>query len=259
MVRKGSVKNAINLVLFCLALLIILSPWIARNYLSLGKFQPLSNPYGKPHDEYTPTGYLLWIRTWMNSDIEYHQADLIFHPGNRDFDPRKLPEDSFDSIEERDTVLRLIDAYNQTGVMTADLNDQFLAIAKARITRHPVRFYFWLPLQRAACMWLTGYSTSGTFRLTARIMLVLPILIGGLLAFVFWARRAWLTPLLLLIILTRTVFFAYLSAEARYMAEAYPVMIAACGVACAALWCSANRLGSRGANVRGAHTQRSSG
>ena len=236
MMRKRSVKIIVELGLFSLALLVVLSPWVVRNYVTLGKFQPLSNPYGKPHDEYVPTGYLLWIRTWLKSDIEYHQADLVFHPGNRDFDPRALPADSFDSNEEKEKVFSLIDRYDQTGEMTADISDEFLAIANARIARHPMRFYLWLPLQRTACLWLTGFSTSHTLRLVARIMLVLPILIGGLLGFVFWSRHAPLTSLLVLIILTRTIFFAYLSAEARYIAEAYPAMIAACAVTAAAAW-----------------------
>jgi hypothetical protein len=237
MIRKRSMSEIINIGLFCVALLAVLSPWMVRNYVTLGKFQPLSNPYGKPHDEYVPAGYMLWIRTWMKNDVEYHQADLVFHPGNRDFDPRRVPDDSFDSTEEKDKVFSLIDRYNQTGEMTADISDEFLAIANTRIKRHPVRFYVWLPLQRAACLWLTGFSTSHRLRLIARMMLVLPIIIGGLLGFVFWARHAPLTPLLLLIILTRTIFFSYLSAEARYIAEAYPAMIAACAVTSAAVWC----------------------
>ncbi len=236
MIRERSMKEIIDIGFFCFALLVVLSPWVVRNYVALGKFQPLANPYGKPHGEYVPTGYMLWIRTWLKSDVEYHQADLVFHPGNRDFDPRRLPADTFDSVEERDEVLSLIDKYNQTGEMTADIRDQFLAIANARIKRHPLRFYLWLPLQRATCMWLTGFSTSNALRLIARVALVLPILIGGVLGFMFWVRQSPLTPLLLLIVLTRTIFFSYLSAEARYVAEAYPVMIASCAVTTVAVW-----------------------
>jgi hypothetical protein len=70
-----------------------------------------------------------------------------------------------------------------------------------------------------------------------RILLVLPILIGGTLGFAIWARNPAGVQLLALIILTRTIFFAFFGAEARYIVEAYPPLIAACGPTGAALWC----------------------
>ena len=69
-----------------------------------------------------------------------------------------------------------------------------------------------------------------------RIFLVLPLLAGGLLGFILWVRNSTLATLLVLIILSRTVFFSFLSAEARYIVEAYPPVIAACGVTAAVLW-----------------------
>lgn len=234
-IRRRSIASVRNLIFFCLAIPLVLSPWMLRNYLALNKFQPLSNPYGKPHGEYVPTGYLLWIRTWTKDDTNYHAADLVFHPGNRDFDPRRLPPDAFDSDHEREEVLRLIDSYNQSGEMTPEMSNKFLALANARIQRAPLRFYLWLPLQRGLSMWMTGFSTSSALRMLARIILVLPILLGGVLGFVFWARSA-IVPLLVLIILTRTVFFSFLTAESRYLVEAYPPMIAACAVTVAVIW-----------------------
>lgn len=72
--------------------------------------------------------------------------------------------------------------------------------------------------------------------------MVLPILIGGLFGFTFLVRGRQLTHLLVLVILTRTAFLAYhYSPEARYIVEAYPAMIAACGVTGAALWNYLNR------------------
>ena len=235
MIRRRSIASARNLAFFCLAIPLVLSPWILRNYVAFHKFQPLSNPYGKPRGEYVPTGYLLWIRTWTKDDTNYHAADLVFHPGNRDFDPRGLPPEAFDSNQEREEVLRLIDIYNQSGEMTPEISNQFLALANGRIQRAPLRFYLWLPLQRGVSMWMTGFSTSSTLRMLARIILVLPILLGGVLGFVLWARSA-IVPLLVFIILTRTVFFSFLTAESRYMVEAYPPMIAACAVTVAVIW-----------------------
>jgi hypothetical protein len=51
------------------------------------------------------------------------------------------------------------------------------------------------------------------------------------------ARNRLVSGLLVLVVLTRTVFLGYHYApESRYIVEAYPAMIAACGVTCAILW-----------------------
>jgi 4-amino-4-deoxy-L-arabinose transferase-like glycosyltransferase len=234
-VRQRSFPKAYALIFFCIAIPVVLSPWVLRNYRAFGKFQPLSNPYGKARGEYVPTGYMLWIRTWTRDDTNYHASDLVFHPGSRDFDPRRLPHEFFDSEQERNEVFGIIDSYNASGEMTPEMSDKFLTIANARIQRAPLRFYLWLPLQRAVSMWLTGFSTSSPLRRMARIILVLPILVGGVVGFVFWARNA-IVPLLLLIILTRTIFFSFLTAESRYMVEAHPAFIAACAVTVAVIW-----------------------
>lgn len=234
--RLRSSASVVNLLLFCSAIPLILAPWIVRNYIAFEKFQPLANPYGKPRGEYVPTGYMLWIRTWMTDETNYHAADLVFHPGNRDFDPGKLPAEMFDSVAEREEVFQLIARYNQSGEMTPELSDKFRDLANERIKRAPIRFYLWLPLKRAVSMWLTGFVTTNRLNMFARILFVLPILIGGLLGFAIWARNPAVVMLLALIIVIRTVFFSLLSAEARYIVEAYPAMIAACGVTGAALW-----------------------
>jgi 4-amino-4-deoxy-L-arabinose transferase-like glycosyltransferase len=235
-VRLRSSASVGGLVFFCTGLPLILTPWIVRNYLAFEKFQPLANAYGKPRGEYVPTGYLLWIRTWMIDETNYHATDLVFHPGNRDFDPHQLPNDVFDSAEEREEVSGLIARYNQAGEMTPELSEEFRTLANERIKRAPLRFYLWLPLKRIVSMWLTGFVTSNRLHMFVRILLVLPILIGGVMGFAIWARHGTLVQLLALIILTRTILFAFIGTEARYIVEAYPPMIAACGITGAALW-----------------------
>jgi len=236
MARLRSSASALALLLFCAGVWLALTPWTLRNYLAFGKFQPLANAYGKPHGEYVPTGYLLWIRTWMTDETNYHAGDLVFHPGNRDFDPRLLPDKVFDSAGERDEVSQLIAKYDQAGEMTPEMSEKFRALANERIKRAPLRFYLWLPLKRAASMWLTGFVTTNRFHMLLRILFVLPILIGGVLGFAIWARNWPLVHSIALIIFTRTLLFAFIGAEARYIVEAYPLMIAAGGITGAALW-----------------------
>lgn len=234
--RFRSSKSVLNLLLFCAAIPVVLTPWIVRNYVAFGKFQPLSARGGMPRGEYVPFGYVWWIRTWMTDQTHFHAYDPFLFPGSRSFDPRELPDDTFDSAEEKAQVFALIDQYNQQGRFTVELNDQFEAIAKNRIKRAPIRFFIWLPIQRMSGMWLTGFATTNRFHMFLRILLVLPIIIGGLAGFAFWTRNSGLVTLLLLIISTRTLFFGFVNSSEHYIVEAYPLVIAACGVTTAVLW-----------------------
>jgi 4-amino-4-deoxy-L-arabinose transferase-like glycosyltransferase len=239
--RLRSWEAVRSLLLFCCAIPLVLAPWTVRNYLAFEKFQPLASPTGMPHGEYVPEGYMLWIRTWMIDQTYYRAYHPVLYPGLYSFNPRELPDNLFDSTEEREQVVRLIDQYYQDGRFTPELNDKFVTIAHDRIKRSPIRFFVSLPLQRIACMWLTGFATGNPFHRLIRISLVLPIILGGIIGFAFFARNTRLVLLLVLIILTRTVFFGFLNSSEHYIVEAYPPMIAACGLTVAVLWKYLNR------------------
>jgi 4-amino-4-deoxy-L-arabinose transferase-like glycosyltransferase len=240
-VRRRAAAVA-NLLFFSLAVVVILAPWILRNYYSLGKFQPLASEYGFAQTRYMPDGYLLWIRTWITDEAHFKVFQPAFQPGDRTFDPHELPDSVFDSAEEKEQVFRLIAEYDREGQFTSGMNDKFRVIAHERIKHAPMRFFLYLPLVRIASVWLTGFATHNSFHRFLRILLVLPILIGGTLGLAFWGRNQPLTQLLVLVVLTRTLFLGYhYGPEARYIVEAYPAMIAACGVTGAFLWRTLNR------------------
>ena len=237
-------KNAAvsNLLVFSLAVVVILTPWILRNYASLRKFQPLASEYGFARTQYMPDGYLLWIRTWITDETHFKVFQPVFELGDRTFDPRELPDNVFDSAEEKEQVFRLIAEYDREGQFTSEMNDKFRVIAHERIKHAPMRFFLYLPLMRIASVWLTGFATNNLFHRVLRMLFVLPILIGGTLGLAFWGRNQPLTQLLVFVVLTRTLFLGYHYApESRYIVEAYPAMIAACGVTAAALWRSLSR------------------
>jgi 4-amino-4-deoxy-L-arabinose transferase-like glycosyltransferase len=241
--RRATAANTVNLLLFCLAIPVILAPWIARNYIAFERFQPLASEYGFTRDEYMPTGYLRWIRTWMTDETYFQAFHPAFIPGDSSFDPNTLPNNVFDSSQEREQVLHLFSEYDRLGRITPDMNDKFQTIADDRIKREPFRFFVRLPITRIASVWLTGFAAHNQFNRVFRILFVLPILIGGIVGFAVWSRNQPLGWLLLLVMLTRTVFLGYHYApETRYIVEAFPAMIAACAVTCAALW----RYGNQG-------------
>jgi hypothetical protein len=238
--QKRKREGAVHLVSFCLAVALSLAPWVVRNYWSLGKFQPLASEYGCPQECYFPTGYLWWIRTWIKDETYFDYAFTpAWTPGGAFFDPGQLPRDTYDSEEERLRLLELMTRVNHARSITPEIDRDFRSLGNERIKQAPVRFFILLPVYRIASMWLTGFSTSHPkpYVLILRVLSVLPIHIGGILGLGFLWRRHPLAMLLALIILVRTAFMAYHYApETRYMAEVYPLVIAACGITAAAAW-----------------------
>ncbi len=240
LVRQRSLAGALHVFSFCFAVALALSPWVVRNYVSLGKFQPLASEYGNTQDGYFPRGYLWWVRTWLKDETYFDYAfNPAWYPGTASFDPDKLPPGSYDSEEERQRLVSLMASYNQIQQITPELDQEFRDLGNERIKRAPLRFFLLLPLYRAASMWLTGFSTSHAtpYVMVLRVLSVLPLHIGGALALASCLRLQPLAALLILIVLVRTAFMAYHYApETRYMVEVYPPMIAACGVTAAAFW-----------------------
>jgi 4-amino-4-deoxy-L-arabinose transferase-like glycosyltransferase len=251
-VRHRSAKSVMSLLLFCSTIPVVLAPWIVRNYIAFGKFQPLASPTGRPHGEYVPTGYIRWLGTWMTDQTYYKAYEPFLHPGLGTFDPHDLPDNTFDSAEERTRIFQLFAQYGQEGKLTPEMSDSFRTIANERIKRAPMRFFVWLPSRRIAGMWLTGFATTNRFHRFVRILLVLPIVIGGIVGFVFLVWNSRLGGLLVMIILTRTVFFGFTNSSEHYIVEAYPPMIAACALTVAALWGHLNRL--RASRTRAANS-----
>src|SRR2546421_3732223 len=162
----------------------------------------------------------------MTDQTYYKAYEPFLHPRLRTFDPHELPDDVFDSAEERARVFQLFAQYDQEGKLTPEMSDSFRTIANERIRRAPMRFFVWLPSRRIAGMWLTGFATTNRFHRFVRILLVLPIIIGGIVGFVFFTWNSSMGVLLLLIILTRTVFFGFTNSSQPYIVEAYAPMIA---------------------------------
>ena len=239
--RKRQRRFASSLFAFCVAVGLALTPWVIRNYISLGKIQPLASEYGQSRSAYFPTGYLSWVRTWIKDETYFDYAfGPAWSPESTYFDPERLPPGTYDSEDERVRLVGLITRFNVARLITPDVDQEFRNLADERIKRAPLRFFVFLPLYRAASMWLTGFSTSHAkpYMLIMRVLSVLPIHLGGLLGIVLLWRRDPLTMMIVLIALVRTAFMVYHYApETRYMAEIYPPLIAACGVTASAGWC----------------------
>jgi hypothetical protein len=138
--------------IYCLVALAPIAVWTLRNWVTFRVFQPLAPRYlGDPGDR-ANVGVYRWIRTWA---VEYvSTSDVFWQVGAGPIDPDDLPARAIDSPAERTQTLALLDEYNHTISVSADLDHRFGALAAERIHAHPLRYYLWLPVMRIADMFL---------------------------------------------------------------------------------------------------------
>ena len=97
-------------------------------------------------------GFNRWVRTWI---VDYTSVEEIYWavPGNT-VEAEKLPSRAFDSPEQREQTLQLLEDYNDALHVTPELDARFAALATERVHHSPLRYYLELPLLRIADMWL---------------------------------------------------------------------------------------------------------
>ena len=223
--------------------LLPLAPWAARNAVSLGRVQFLAPRYAETYGDVLPTGFYAWTKTWM---YRFRDAYLFTWklPTQR-IEMNDLPPYASDSAEERAQVASMLDRYNRIPGMTRTLDLEFAELARERSRHHPIRTYLWIPIERAAAMWLTPRITllpySGRlwplreswrsnpidFGVTLGFT-VLNILYIGMAIAAAWSARA--NPGIMLIvvfIMIRTAFLTQLqTCEPRYVLVCFPALLA---------------------------------
>ena len=178
--REGARPIIATTLVSCLAVSVgfasALAPWTIRNARVFGVFQPVAPPYANMPDEVAPFGYIAWLRTWV--DDERYVSPVEDGLGLYPILIERIPDQAFDSPEERDAVRELLDRYNNPSkpapessdeddnagdpgppvLMTPEIDAEFGQIARGRIARHPFRHYLVLPLKRAASLWFDTHS-----------------------------------------------------------------------------------------------------
>jgi hypothetical protein len=146
-------------------------------------------------------------------------------------------------------------APDQSVEMTPEIDAGFAQIARERITRHPLRYYVWLPLRRAHALWFDTHSEYYPFQgqllplddldysihqqywlpLFAGLTLVYSLLgiAGGW--FLWQARtfnaRLWVLLAALMIFLRVGFFSSLENPEPRYVVEVFPFLSILGGIA----------------------------
>ncbi len=213
--------------------------WTGRNWVTFQVFQPLAPRYLNDPGDRVNTGIYRWMRTWS---VEYVSTATVFwQVGAGPIDPDDLPPRAFDSPAEREETLALIDEYNRTNSVSADLDNRFAALAAERIHANPLRYYVWLPLLRAADMIFRPRTEEFNLEVfwwpwDGHPMQTVAAILIGLINFFYVAAAAWAFlrrrvpwPWVLggYIILRCLLLGAMENSEPRYSLEFFPIFIVA--------------------------------
>ena len=214
-----------------------LVPWTLRNWRDFHRFEPLAPRYANDPDEFVPSGYDKWVRTWI---ADFVSTDEIYWniPGDP-IDLHLLPSRAFDSAEQREKTESIFRDYNKIGFVNPDLNARFGELANERIRQHPLRYYVGLPMFRIADMWVRPRTemlpvtsrwweywedphdfTVALIWAVLNLLFLLPAVMG-----VVRGPRPQYLALMLLFVLLRSAFLGTLeNPEPRYTLECYPVV-----------------------------------
>lgn len=223
-------------------LLLPLVPWTARNLVTMNTFQPLAPVNAEDPGEFVPRGYLHWCRTWL---WQAHQVEgFLWSLEESPLSIHGLPPTAIGGPAEREKLQSLFQEYNASLTLTPTLDDQFNALARQRMRAHPWKYYLQLPALRGLALWFTPRreilpldgvllpvrqaweSDPHDFLFTLLLFLINCGYVGAAVVGAWKLRRQEWLGLLLLLILSRTVFFAYFTfPEPRYVLEAYPAVI----------------------------------
>jgi len=215
-----------------------LVPWTLRNLHTLHRLQPLAPRYANGQDEFVPSGFNHWVKTWI---ADYASVEEIYWPVPGDaLDAGKLPARAFDSGAQRQQTVRLLTDYNQHLHVTPELDARFAALAEERIRHGPLRYYVWLPLLRIADMWLRPrtetlpcdsrwweFNDDPKWSLLAVALGIIGLIYTGMaVAGLVGGRTMAYLGLLLTFVILRSIFLGTLeNPEPRYTLECYPVVI----------------------------------
>lgn len=215
-----------------------LVPWTVRNWREFHRLEPLAPRYASDPDEFVPSGFDKWVRTWM---AEYASTEEIYWqiPGD-EVDFTKLPSRAFDNADEYARTKAIFNDYANTDFVGPELNARFEQLADERIRRRPLRYYVVLPVLRIADMWLRPrtemlplntrfweYSDDTRDCVLATVwgLLNLIFLLMAVMALVKGPRPRYLA-LMLLFVLLRSAFLGTLeNPEPRYTLECFPVVL----------------------------------
>jgi len=231
--------------IFCAIALTPNAVWTVRNWMTFQVIQPLAPRYLNDPGERYNAGVYRWIRTWS---VEYAStANVFWQVGVSPIDIDNLPARAIDSPGQRKETQDLLDEYNRSASISADLDNRFAALAAERIRAHPLRYYLWLPLLRASDMMFRPRTEEFSldvywWRGSEHPAQTLGAIAAGLINLFYVAAAAWgflrrrlPWPSMLggYILLRCALLGTMENSEPRYSLECFPIFIIAAAAALA--------------------------
>ena len=255
MLRRGQTKRwLLTCAVMSFACWLPLLPWVIRNAMTLGEFQPLAPKDTTLPSEVDPKGFLAWERTWLYRMRDCYLVSWKLNEEEIHLDD--IPPWAFDTPDERDRVAMVLERYNDETTWTAEEDAVFAQLARERTARDPLRTYLWMPLRRGVRLWFTPrielVPISGhVFPLAymreedpvdQELTIVFFVVNVLYVAFGIWGGlRLWkghraraAIAMLVAYVVVRTLFLTAMETpEPRYVLECFPALIALAG---AGLW-----------------------
>ncbi len=263
-------KLALGVSWMAVGLLLPLTPWAARNAVTLGRIEFLVPRYAETSGDFVPRGFYAWTRTWM---VRFRDAYLVPWKLKKEPIPMEtLPGSAFDSEAERARVAALLSRYNSGLQIPPILDHEFAILARERTARRPLRTYAFIPISRAWMTWFTprvellpysGHlwppeknwqSNRTDFAVTLGFGFLSFVFAGFALAGAWRCRTQPGVALLMTFLVIRTAFLTQLqTVEPRYVIVCFPGVLALGALA----W--ARTRSGNGLATRPAHLQHSGG
>ena len=219
--------------------------WGIRNRITLHHWEFLAPRYANEPDEFVPLGFNRWLNTWIADYTSTEEIDWNV-PGEA-IDAGNLPSRAFDSPEQRQATLQLIQDYNEALNIGPELDARFAELAAERIYSHPLRYYVILPALKILDMWLRPrtellppdsrwyqFEDDTKWLVLAIGLGVLNLLyvLAAIAGLVRGRPIAWVGLGLSYVILRSLFLGTMANPEQRYTLECYPVVI----LLASALW-----------------------
>ena len=225
-------------VLVALFALAPLAPWALRNWRVFHVFEPLAPKSASDPGEVVTYGYIGWLKTWVAEFSDVYE--FAWPVAGAELDEDNLPARAWDSPQQRDRTIELIEEYNDDEhVLEPELDAKFAALARERIAGHRFRYYVGLPALRLADMWLRPRTEAlpvearwWDFELDPRdaaisiaygVLNLLYLAAAALGVLTRRVRLGWL--LILFVVLRSALLWTVDGPESRYTLECFPVLL----------------------------------
>jgi hypothetical protein len=208
---------------------VLFSAWPIRNLIQFGEPHLLGGGGNiDVHGGYFDRSALMaWMRTWAAG--ERATVDVGWRFPFRPIHLNELPREAYDE-EDRAELSAILERYDALGAeLDPDLQRRWMALANARMKRHPLKAFVILPLVRMAKMLFPprdGYGLNA-LPMLSRWRWLYSLLDGALVIFALVALARSRNRVLLGFLALRLLLVGWMpTAEPRYFLPALPILYA---------------------------------